>query len=185
MQFADTAKHSDNKTMAFQNTHPTGIDKEKLKERTEKLATKLFPKEKWNEVSKNVFLADGREPINKNERVKLDKETKMAEIASRFGHVTYLLPEKSSGKNCDSVMDGVLTEFKEVTGNEHKIQKRFSESLKQGSNSFLKIDMDIEPERVHQLLHGRMANYSDLQGFVYIFLTKKNQMYKWSFDSLK
>lgn len=39
-------------------------------------------------------------------------------------------------KNCDTVMDGTLTEFKKITGGEKAISKRFKEALKQGENVF-------------------------------------------------
>lgn len=173
--------------MASKNTKPTGIDKEKLKpkDRTEKLATKLFPKETYNAYSENIKIAEGRKPINKQQRETLAKEIEMAEIASMFGHYSILLPEKSKGKNCDTVMDGVLTEFKNITGNKNSVGHRFRESLHQGVNSFLKIDSDISRKEIRNALRGALSDHKELKGIVYVYITKENKMYKWEYDSLK
>lgn len=80
-------------------------------------------------------------------------------------------------------MDGVLTEFKEIKGN--KIQRRFTESLEQGVNSLLKIDKNLEPKRVREILHGIMEYHQDAKGIVYVYLTQKDKMYRWEIDSLK
>ena len=53
----------------------------------------------------------------------------MAKIAADNGHVIYMLPETSNGKNPDVVMDGVLTEFKEITGGLKTVGKRFHEAM--------------------------------------------------------
>lgn len=56
------------------------------------------------------------------------KELCMANIASDNGHVVFLLPENAlekNKKNPDSVLDGMLTEFKNVTGGENAVSHRF------------------------------------------------------------
>lgn len=86
---------------------------------SEQRAKELFPHEKWTEIYKNVFVAQSRKPINSEQKKVFEKELGMAKIASDNSHVVFLLPENAiekNKKNPDSVLDGMLTEFKNVIG---------------------------------------------------------------------
>jgi len=55
----------------------------------------------------------------------------------------YFLPEttnKEGKKSADAVVDGLVMEFKTITGGLKKVEKRFRYSRKQGKNTFLKVD---------------------------------------------
>ena len=76
----------------------------------------LFPNENWTEVYLNVFVAQGRKPINSEQEKVFQKELLMAKIASDNSHVVYLLPEKCIVQNrnclllCDLQKNDVLLE---------------------------------------------------------------------------
>lgn len=147
-------------------------------------ATELFPDEVWAEEYKNVFVAKSRQPKNSEQKSVFEKEMLMARIASDNGHTVYLLPELPAQKNADAVMDGILTEFKAVTGGENAVSHRFRDALHQGYNVYLKIDSDIKEKRVRQILHGVLKE-KDCDGLVYCYLTVKNKMYCWKMNDLK
>ena len=81
-------------------------------------------------------------------------------------------------------MDGVLTEFKAVTGGENAVSHRFRDALHQGYNVYLKIDSDIKEKRIRQILHGVLKD-KDCNGLVYCYITEKEKMYCWKMTDLK
>ena len=148
------------------------------------LAARMFPGECWVEEYKNVFVAQSRIPRNSEQKAVFQKELVMACIASDCGHIVYLLPELSDFKNADAVMDGILTEFKAVTGGENAISHRFREALHQGCNVYLKIDSDVKEKRVRQILHGVLKDKA-CTGLVYCYFSNSRKMYCWRMADLK
>ena len=148
------------------------------------LATQLFPKETWIEEYKNVYVAKSRIPKNSEQKAVFEKELIMAHIASDCGHIVYLLPELPTSKNADALMDGILTEFKAITGGENAISHRFREALHQGNNIYLKIDSMIKEKRIRQILHGVLKD-KNCKGLVYCYITEKKKMYCWKMTDLK
>lgn len=150
-------------------------------------AEELFPNETWTEIYKNVFVAENRKPINSEREKVFQKELLMAKIASDNFHVVYLLPEDckiQNKKNPDSVMDGFLTEFKNVIGGENAVSHRFREALHQGVNVYLKIDTEIKLKRIKQILRGVLLQKEN-NGLIYCYLTCKETMYCWKMTDLK
>ncbi|WP_428771040.1 hypothetical protein V1L52_04125 [Treponema sp. HNW] len=99
-------------------------------------AENMFPDEKRKKVNGNVFIAESRKAVNKQQKQIFDKELAMSKIAARYGHTVYMLPEKRKGKKCDVIMDGTLTEFKKITRNGNALSHRFREALKHGRCQF-------------------------------------------------
>lgn len=154
---------------------------------SEQRAKELFPHEKWTEIYKNVFVAQSRKPINSEQKKVFEKELGMAKIASDNSHVVFLLPENAiekNKKNPDSVLDGMLTEFKNVTGGENAVSHRFREALHQGINVYLKIDTEINVKRVKQILRGVLLQ-KETSGIVYCYLSCIKKMYCWNMGDLK
>ena len=147
-------------------------------------AENMFPEEKWNKINNNLFIAESRKAVNKQQEQIFDKELEMSKIAARHGHVVYMLPEKSKGKNCDVIMDGALTEYKRITGNENALSHRFREALKQGQDVFLKIDANISVTRTKELLHGVLKD-KDNDDVIYCYFNKDKKMYRWKMSVLK
>ncbi|MCI6663309.1 MAG: hypothetical protein SO369_08775 [Treponema sp.] len=152
---------------------------------SKQVAEELFPDEIWIEVYKNVYIAHGRNPINREQEKVFKKELLMAKIASDNSHVVFLLPErKINKKNPDSVMDGFLTEFKNISGGENALSHRFREALRQGVNVYLKIDSEITVKRIRQILRGVLLQKENA-GLVYCYLTHEKKMYCWKMIDLK
>lgn len=150
-------------------------------------AQELFPSETWTEIYKNVFVAQSRKPENSEQQKVFEKELEMAKIASDNSHIVFLLPEDckvQNKKNPDSVMDGFLTEFKNVTGGENAISHRFREALHQGVNVYLKIDTEIKVKRIKQILRGVLLQKENA-GIVYCYISCKKTMYCWNMADLK
>lgn len=148
-------------------------------------AEEIFPDEAWIEIYKNVYVAAGRKPVNSEREKVFQKEVVMAKIASDNKHVVFLLPEKQHDKkNPDSVMDGFLTEFKNVTGGTNAISHRFREALRQGVNVYLKIDSPVPVKRIKQVLRGVLL-HKENTGTVYCYISKSGTMYCWQMSDLK
>lgn len=87
-------------------------------------------------------------------------------------------------KNPDSVMDGFLTEFKNISRGENALSHRFREALRQGVNVYLKIDSEITVKRIRQILRGVLLQKENA-GLVYCYLTHEKKMYCWKMIDLK
>ena len=151
-------------------------------------AENMFPDEKWNEHSKNVFVASGRSSIeNKTEKQKLQREIAQAKIFAQYGHTVYLVPENTGkGKHFDAITDGgIPTEFKESKGSIKTVGVLFSKALKQGNDIFLNIKSDLSPHEIKQKLKGELKNKSEKPtGAVYVYFETIHKMYKWDMQKL-
>jgi hypothetical protein len=152
-------------------------------------ATELFPNETWEEVYKNVHLSASRKPKNKNQQGTLNKELLQAKILADLGHTVYLLPEipdKNSGKkHPDAVMDGIIIEFKNITGSIRQVEEHFKESREKAKSVFFKIDSALSRHEVTRKLAGviRSKGYSD--GRVIVYFTKTTEIFYWNVNDLK
>lgn len=147
-------------------------------------AENRFPDEKWKKINNNLFIAESREAVNKQQEQIFDKELAMSKIAARHGHVVYMLPEKSKGKNCDVIMDGALTEYKRITGGLNAVSKRFHEGIKQGQDIFFHVESELSIKDIYKKLYGETAHtdkYDDR--IVYVYKDKK--MYRIKIGNLK
>lgn len=154
---------------------------------SEQKVKELFPNETWLEIYKNVFVSQNRKPINSEQNKVFQKELNMAKIASDNSHTVYLLPENcfiENQKNPDAIMDGFLTEFKNITGGGNAVSHRFREALHQGVNVYLKIDNGLSVKRIKQILRGVLIN-KDNEGIIYCYITAKKVMYCWKMSDLK
>ena len=141
------------------------------------LAQKMFPNEKFIEQEPNIFVSEYRIPKNKQQKEVFEKEMKMAKIAKKCGHTICLLSEKGTGKNPDSIMDGEVTELKNVTGNIKAVGKRFSEAMKQGKNVFLNIESEMAIHDVYKKIKGEINANDYKKGRIFVFCSGK--MYVW------
>ena len=147
-------------------------------------AENMFPDEKWNKINNNLFIAESRKAVNKQQEQIFDKELEMSKIAARHGHVVYMLPEKTKGKNCDVIMDGALTEYKRITGGLNAVSKRFHEGIKQGQDIFFHVESELSIKDIYKKLYGETAHtdkYDD--SIVYVYKDKK--MYRIKIGDLK
>jgi hypothetical protein len=144
-------------------------ERQRLKEnsrRTEEVAKKAFPNEKWvngavlklefksNNENDPLYIPSGINRITvaksrltglKNDEKTLAKEIRQGKILMDRGSLVYLLPklkapDGSDIKGPDAVLNGLFYEFKTITGKLAKVERRFRESRGQSENVYLKID---------------------------------------------
>jgi hypothetical protein len=153
----------------------------------QKLAFSLFPNEQWIGIDQHIFIAASRAPRSDRQSEILDQELSQARILAALGHTVYLLPEfgPRKTKHPDAIVDGLIMEFKTVSGNERKIRENFKDARKKAENVFLVIDADYTQETVLKGLIGtvRRGNYSG--GMVIAHFTMVGKTYYWSIDSMK
>ena len=153
-------------------------------QKARKIAESLYPDEKWVKHNELIFVAQSRLPNSKSQHEVFEKELCMSAIAVKHGHAVYMLPEKCAGKSADVVMDGVLTEYKAVSGGENAVSHRFRDGLKQGKNAFLSIEKDIAVSRVRQILRGVLKDKS-ADGVVYCYFCTTDTFHTWQMKDLK
>jgi len=124
----------------------------------EAAAKKEFPHETWVEADKvkldhvnmpknatGILVARSRLPVNKQEELDFLKEVKSAIILKNLGSSVTLIPriKRPDGKGYlpgpDAIVNGLLFEFKVVTGRMDKIGTRFNYSRKQGNNVYIRV----------------------------------------------
>lgn len=150
-----------------------------------KSAQDLFPSEVWDAPCVDVYVARSRRPRNKTQDAIFAKELQMAEMLAWHGHVVYLLPEYGGvgSKHPDALVDGVLTEFKWVTGDVGTVGKRFNAAKKQGNDVFLKIDTDIPLTDVYRKIKGEVAFHKYTGGTVYVWIG--DTLHTWLIDAIE
>jgi hypothetical protein len=155
---------------------------------TENAAKRIFPHEKWvNAVSikfkyqsedldlsigtENIKVARSRLTHLKNDEQILTKEINQGKILAEKGASVYLLPKLKSpdGKYIpgpDALVNGVLLEFKTVTGSIGKFERRFRESREQGQNVFIRVlNPDISMQNVIQKMYNVVNDPKYTGGF--------------------
>ena len=99
----------------------------------------------------------------------------------------YLLPEHGPRgmKHPDAVVDGIIIEFKTITGNIRKITGNFKAARKKADNVFLKINAVFSQEIVLEKLIGtvRRGGYSG-GGLSLLIYPQTGKTYYWSVDDL-
>lgn len=152
------------------------------------VARRMFPRETWKELEHNIFVANSRMPQNKTQKKIFTADVDMARILSKNGHTVCLLPENddgrgSSGKHPDAVVDGMVMEFKRISGGVEILGKRFSKAIKQAPNVFLMIDTPLSIQAIYRKLHGEVVYHDCTDGKVFIYLAGK--MYEWQISGIE
>ena len=156
--------------------------------RTEDAAKRIFPHEKWvDAVSikfkyqsedldltigiENIKVARSRLTHRKNDEQILAKEINQGKILAEKGASVYLLPKLKSpdGKYIpgpDALVNGVLFEFKTVTGSIDRVESRFRESREQGQNVFIRVlNPDVSKQNVIQKMRNVINDPKYTGGF--------------------
>jgi len=174
----------------------------------------VFPKEKFIDktsefqkinrytkgllIPKNVKVSESRFPVSSEQRRILRKELRQAEILARLGNSVYLIPEhgQHGKKLLDALVNGQLFEFKTVTGNSRKIERRFSEAKEKGNdvNVFISIETSIGKNDVRRKIEQVLARHPEYTGKIVVSLpsgkiNKANEkiynVYFWNSDDLR
>ena len=126
-----------------------------------KAAEQLFPHEQWIDavslklkhitIPEDAFgikIAKGKLPLNSQEELDLLKEINSSIVLKKLGASVTLIPRmrRLDGKGFlpgpDAIVNGILYEFKTVTGKINKIGRRFTYSRKQGDNVYIRVEND-------------------------------------------
>jgi len=175
------------------------------------IAKREFPNEIWVNAScikfKNIgdefilpkginriLVARSRLTRIKNDERILAKEIRQGKILIDNGASVYLLPKlkDSNGKNIpgpDAIVNGILFEFKTITGHLDRIEAHFRDSRKQCENIFLKIDNILISKncvlsKIGRILHDKTYK-GGVNGYLILYLSQDDQTYFYKIDSLK
>lgn len=77
----------------------------------------------------------------------------------------------------DAIVDGVVSEFKQVTGNYDRVKKNLSKAIHQNAEYvFMNIKSDLKLERVKEEIEDSLKKHDDVT--VYFYLGEKMYSYK-------
>ena len=154
---------------------------------TQKLASQLFPNEQWICIDEHIFMAASRAPRSSRESEILAHEISQARILAAFGHTIYLLPEFGSRKtkHPDAIVDGLIMEFKTVSGNERKIKERYKEAREKAENVFLQIDPPFSQKTIASKISGIIRGKSYKSGLVWVYFSQIGKIVYWTVEELK
>jgi hypothetical protein len=88
-------------------------------------------------------------------------------------------------KHPDAVVDGLVMEFKTVTGNIRKIAENFKAAREKAENVFLKIDAPLSRHAVTRRLSGVIRSKGYTFGVIWTYFTNTGEMNYWAVDDLK
>jgi len=154
---------------------------------TQKLAFRLFPNEQWIGIDQHIFMAASRAPRSGRQSEILDQELAQARILTTLGHTIYLLPEfgPRKTKHPDAIVDGIIMEFKTVSGNERKIKEKYKEAREKAENVFLQIDPPFSHRTVASKLSGSIRGKGYKSGLIWIYFKHTKKMVYWTVEGLK
>ena len=132
-------------------------------------------------------MAATRAPRSNRQSEILDHELAQARILAGFGHTVFLLPEfgPRKTKHPDAIVDGLIMEFKTVSGNERKIKEKFKEAMQKADNVFLQIDPPFSSKTVARKLAGTIRGKSYNAGLIWVYFTHSEKMTYWTVEGLK
>lgn len=151
------------------------------------MAEERVPGELWTEVSPGIYIAAGRIPKSERQAQVLGIELDQAHILAGLGHTVYLLPEQGprGEKHPDAIVDGLVMEFKNITGNIRKVGENFKSARLKVENVFLKIDAPLTRHIVTRRLSGVIRNKGYVLGLIWIYFTNTGEINYWSVDDLR
>jgi len=102
-------------------------------------ADELFPNEQWKSVENGIYVSPKR-PVGAKSNY--TDELRDAQILCSFGSTVFLVPEirHASGKKFDAIVNGLIFEFKNISGNENTLQTQFLRSRSQAPNVFINLE---------------------------------------------
>ena len=156
----------------MQETDIQQINAEKAKQ----TANGLYPREKWELLESGIFIAKSRMPRSAEQINTLEKELRQARILVVRGNTVYLLPEMSQSnekrkKYPDAVVDGLVMEFKTVTGSIRQVEARYKEARVKTANIFMKIDANLSRHEVTRKLSGYIKRKKYSGGIIIAYFT--------------
>jgi hypothetical protein len=171
-------------------------------EKSQALASALFPNEEWIPHGKGIFIAKSRLIGRHKEQAKLYREISDVLILIGRGSAAYFLPEHFDDNNrdkkrADMVMDGFIVELKTVSGNRTTLGKSFKRGYKQGLSMietypeikmehdvFLRLYTPFTVESVRAKIAGELKGTYD-KGRCICYFESTEELYFWTYDELR
>ena len=154
---------------------------------SKELALRLFPDEQWICIDQHIFMAASRAPRSGRQSEILDHELAQARTLAALGHTIFLLPEfgPRKTKHPDAIVDGLIMEFKTVSGNERKIKEKFKEAREKADNVFLQIDPPFSRRTVARKLAGTIKGKNYNTGLIWVYFACSGKIMYWTVEGLK
>ncbi|WP_461246331.1 CdiA C-terminal domain-containing protein [Treponema sp. R6D11] len=151
------------------------------------LAFRLFPNEQWIGIDQHIFMASSRAPRSDRQSEIIEQELAQARILANMGHTVYLLPEfgPRKTKHPDAIVDGLIMEFKTISGNERKIKEKYKEAREKAENVFLQIDPPFPHRTVAGKLSGSIRGKGYKSGLIWVYFKHTGKMVYWTVEGLK
>jgi hypothetical protein len=150
-------------------------------------AFSLFPAEQWICIDNHIFMAASRAPRSIRQSEILNEELNQSRVLAAFGHTVYLLPEfgPRKTKHPDAIVDGLIMEFKTVSGNERKIREKYKEAREKAEHVFLQIDPPFSHRTVASKLSGSIRGKGYESGLIWVYFRHTGKMVYWTVEGLK
>jgi hypothetical protein len=154
--------------------------------KAKELAGSRYPGVSWIPVEPNIYLAPSRAPKSDEQTATLAKELVQARLLASRGHTVYLLPEDGprKTKRPDAIVDGLVMEFKTITGNIRKVSENFKDAREKAENVFLKIDAPLGRHAVTGRLSGVIKAKGYTSGVIWVYFTNTGEMNYWTVNAL-
>jgi hypothetical protein len=161
-------------------------DKQKdYAEKARQTAISLYPHEKWEALENGIYIAKSRMPRSAEQINILDKELRQARILVDRGSTVYLLPEtppqgKKHIKYPDAVVDGVVMEFKTITGSIRQVEVRYKEARAKTKHIFFKLDANLTRHEVTRKLSGYINRKGYKGGAILAYFSQSGEFHQWT-----
>ena len=151
-------------------------------EKAKQTAIGLYPREKWELLENHIYIAKSRMPRSVEQIHVLDKELQQAHILVARGSTVYLLSENPPHgekriKYPDAVVDGVVMEFKTITGSIRQVEARYKEARAKTKHIFFKIDANLTRHEVSRKLAGYINRKGYTGGVILAYFSKKGEFH--------
>ena len=158
-------------------------------EKTGETAKRLYPLEKFEIIENGIFIAKSRMPRSAEQVNVLEKELRQARILVGRGSTVYLLSENPDPnikkvKFPDAVVDGLVMEFKTITGGIRQVESRYKEARIKAENIFLLIVSPLSKHDFTRKLSGYIKRKGYSGGHIFAFFAANDEFYQWSEDEL-
>jgi len=136
----------------------------------------------------------GKSHISDNDAKTLAKELRQARVLTSRGASVYLLPKMKNAQGRDvpgpdALVNGVLYEFKTITGPIDKVETRFRKSRYQSENVFLNVmHKDITKSMVISKIHQTLNNPTykgGTEGSLLVYLENTDEFFFFKIVDLK
>jgi hypothetical protein len=143
-------------------------------------------------IPKGVKVAESRIPNNADQRKNLRKEMRQASILVEKGNSVYLIPERAGygERPKDAVVNGVLYEFREITGNARTLEWEFGDAKGKGNdtNVFINIESNISKYEAQRRIGMVLERHPEYTGKIIVSFnafTAEEKIYFWDTTDLR